>query len=364
MNNNIDNMKSFLKPAFILTLACAAHTARISAADILTARIADPDNGELLLADPTIFLLEGKYYMAGTQPGDPPGFNVLLSDDLITWSPASGNTKPQLAPAEDVYGTKWFWAPQFLPVEGKVYMFYTANEHVASAVADSIAGEYRATRFDNKENLTPRPEPIDGSCGNIDPFLFRDTDGKCYLYHVRFDNGNYLWVGEYDMDKGEIIAGTLRPTFRVDQPWEHTLTYESAPIMEGPTLMKIDDTYYLFYSANHYMSKDYAVGYATAPTPTGPWTKNPDNPVISRDIVGEAGSGHGDIFTDREGNLRYVFHTHNSEDHVAPRRTRIISLKMEKGEQRGAPARIVADPSTLLKPKMKGAHSLPTTGTL
>ncbi len=336
---------------FKLTISCSLTLAAgIALADSPIHTIVDHDNGDLLLADPTIYLLDGKYYMAGTQQGNP-GFNVLESDDLLTWRVTSTDGTPQLCPGADTFGTKWFWAPQFLPEGDQVYLFYTANERVARAVADSITGHYHAVNYPTQP--AQEPQPIDGSCGNIDPFLFRDDDGKCYLYHVRFDNGNYLWVGEFDMVTGKIVDGTLQPTFRVDQPWEHTLTYESAPIMEGPTMVKIDGTYYLFYSANHFMSKDYAVGYATAPTPTGPWTKNPANPVISREIMGESGSGHGDIFYDKEGGLRYVFHTHNSDDQVAPRRTRIVSLKKVKPAKAGEPTHIVADPATVIQPKLK-----------
>lgn len=364
-NGQIKLRVSFLNPGIALSEIVVKSEEKPDsealAAEIM-ANIADPANGDLLLADPTIFLLDGKYYMAGTQNGNP-GFNVLQSDDLLLWQPTSADMLPQLEPGYSIYGTKWFWAPQFLPMNDRVYLFYTANEHVACAASDEITGKYAALPDVVSGNFTGIPQPIDGSCGNIDPFLFLDDDGKCYLYHVRFDNGNYIWVGEFDMEKGKIVDGTLQPTFRVDQPWEHTHSYESVPIMEGPTMVKIDGTYYLFYSANHYMSKDYAVGYATAPTPLGPWTKNPANPIISREIVGESGSGHGDVFLDKEGGLRYVFHTHNSEDKVGPRRTRIISLKKEKPAIKGAPARIVADRNSLLKPKIASANCLPTAGT-
>ena len=337
-------MNSLIRKAVTGTASLLMTLSAIAAEPV---NISDPVSGELLLADPTIYLSDGKYYMAGTLPDSSKGFIILESDDLLNWEVSSPDGGLQLSPRSDVYGTTGFWAPQFLPEGDKVNLFYTANEHVAHAVADGFSGRYRASVSTETGSTANKPEPIDGSCGNIDPFLFRDSDGKCYLYHVRFDNGNYLWVGEYDMATGKIIDGTLRPTFRVDQPWEHTQSYESVPIMEGPTLLKLGDTYYLFYSANHFMSKDYAVGYATAPTPYGPWTKNPDNPIISMSVTGEAGSGHGDIFTDKEGALRYVFHVHNSADKVSPRRTRIISLKQSD------PHRIVADPTTLIKPKLR-----------
>lgn len=41
--------------------------------------------------------------------------------------------------------------------------------------------------------------PIDETAKNIDSFLFKDSDGKYYLYHVRFNKGNYLWVAEFDL---------------------------------------------------------------------------------------------------------------------------------------------------------------------
>ncbi len=63
--------------------------------------------------------------------------------------------------------------------------------------------------------------------------------------------------------------------------------------MEGPTVVKLDDLYYLFYSANHFKNIDYAVGYATSTSPYGPWKKHANNPIIHRSIVHENGSDMG-----------------------------------------------------------------------
>ena len=152
------------------------------------------------------------------------------------------------------------------------------------------------------------------------------------MYHVRFGNGNFIWVAEFDLAKGEIIPGTLKKCMESTEEWEATAAYISAPVMEGPTVIKLDGVYYLFYSANDYRSIDYAVGYATSNSPMGPWTKNENSPIIHRSIVGENGSGHGDIFTDKAGNYYYVYHVHASKTNVAPRKTRIIPLHMEKNE--------------------------------
>ncbi len=94
----------------------------------------------------------------------------------------------------------------------------------------------------------------------------------------------------------------------------------------GPTVVKLDGTYYMFYSCNDYQLPTYAVGVATAKSPTGPWTK-PAAPIISRDNIGQNGTGHGDLFRDKDGHWQYVFHTHNNSTTVQTRKTAIVQLE-------------------------------------
>ena len=214
-------------------------------------------------------------------------------------------------------GDKGFWAPQIYKNGDKYLFFYTANEQTAVAEADTVTGPYTQTEI----------RPIDGSEKNIDPYLFKDEDGKYYLYHVRFDRGNYLWAAEYDIDGDSIDKATLTQCFKVTDRWEDTdEPNQWDPIMEGPTVFKKDGTYYLMYSANHFLNPDYAVGYASAPSPLGPWTKHKNNPIIHVSKVGENGSGHGDLFTGLDGNPYYVYHIHHNDSTVSPRHTRIVPL--------------------------------------
>ncbi|MEQ9302499.1 MAG: beta-xylosidase, partial [Marinoscillum sp.] len=48
--------------------------------------------------------------------------------------------------------------------------------------------------------------------------------------------------------------------------------------------------------------------------------------LLHRSIVGENGSGHGDLFTGPDGQMYYVYHVHYSETQVTPRRTRIVPI--------------------------------------
>lgn len=342
MNNNaMYSMKGKTSPlAAACALACGLAALLPSCTGSTAATSDEEAAEEILFADPTIFSEGGKFYLTGTRNTSPLGFVLLESDDLVSWRDAMDSML--ITPGERVFGSRGFWAPQIIKKEGGGYtLAYTANEQTVVAHADSLRSPFTQTEV----------KPVDGSEKNIDPFIFRDDDGKEYIYHVRFDHGNFLWVGEYDKATGEVVKGTLKKCFANTQPWEHTGDYPSDPIMEGPTVIKLDGTYYLFYSANHFMSRDYAVGYAIAKSPTGPWVKNPDNPIIHRSIVGENGAGHGDIFTGKDGELRYVYHVHNSDSVVSPRRTRILTLRLEpeKGNL-SAPYKVTADSSTIIKP--------------
>jgi xylan 1,4-beta-xylosidase len=273
-----------------------------------------------LLADPTIFEHKGTYYLYGTKgnrdiPGE--GFLVYTSTDLKTWKGPAGAHDGYAFKKGDGYGDKGFWAPQVFEHNGTFYMAYTANEQLAIATADSPLGPFKNDGTALKSDVK-----------QIDPFIFFEN-GKTYMYHVRLDNGNRIFVAEMEPDLSAIKPETLKECFHATEKWEDT---ETVPwtVTEGPTVIKKDKLYYLIYSANDFRNKDYAVGYATSATPYGPWEKAANSPFISRYTVGFTGSGHGDVFYDKKGNMYYVFHTHASETEVGPRKTAIIPITLKK----------------------------------
>lgn len=295
---------------------------------------------EIAFADPTIFVENNTYYLTGTRNRIPQGFAILESTDLKKWKTANGDTLQLILHQGDtVYGERNFWAPQILKEEGKYYMTYSANEHTSIASSSSIHGPFQQTEVG----------PVDDSEKNIDSFLFKDSDGTYYFYHVRFNKGNFLWVAEFDMQSGHIKPETLKKCFDNTDSWETTPNFKSAPIMEGPTVIKMDGIYYLFYSANHFKNIDYAVGYATSDSPYGPWTKHPNNPIIHRSIVHENGSGHGDLFQGLDGGYYYVYHVHQSDSTIQPRKTRIVPLIMNKNQKSGI-YDISVDASNIITP--------------
>ena len=275
---------------------------------------------QIRLADPTIFRDDdGTYYLYGTSSDN--GFEVYKSTDLVKWTGPCGKASGGFCLIKgQSFGSKWFWAPQVFKRGDKYYMAYCADEQLAIAEADSPLGPFKQKAL----------AQIPAGMKEIDPFVFFDDDGKVYMYHVREVSNNSIYVGEMDADLTKIDESTVEQCITASAGWENT-DGRSWSVAEGPTVVKIDGTYYMFYSCNDYQLPTYAVGVATATSPKGPW-KKPAAPIISRDIIGWNGTGHGDLFKDADGNWQYVFHTHNSSTQVQTRRTAIVQLSFENGE--------------------------------
>lgn len=284
----------------------------------------------LLLADPTIFYWDGVYYAYGTGGVDnhtADGFLVYTSTDLQQWEGPAGATDGFALKKGDSYGTQGFWAPQVFHYRDKFYMAYTANEQIAIASADSPLGPFRQDEL----------KPVSDVCKQIDPYVFFDEDGKIYLYHVRLLEGNRLFVTEISDTFDALDESTLTECVASEPgTWEDTWNAEWR-VAEGPTILKDGGRYYFFYSSNDFRNPDYAVGYAVADSPLGPWAKYGGNPVIDRHLLGYNGTGHGDVFRDGAGSMYYVFHTHQSDSVVAPRRTALIRMEKADGAFRVLP---------------------------
>ena len=222
---------------------------------------------ELYLADPTIFEHNGTYYLYGTKgdnriPGE--GFLVYTSQDLKDWKGPAGVSDGFALKKGDAFGTKGFWAPQVFEREGEFYMAYTANEYIAIAKSHSPLGPFIN---DGKALEAPVKQ--------IDPFIFFDDDGKTYLYHVRLQNGNRIFVAEMQPDLKAIKPETLTECIAAQKnTWEDTAN-ASWSVAEGPTVFKSNGEYILLYSTNDFRNPDYAVGFATSTSPLGPWRKSP-----------------------------------------------------------------------------------------
>ena len=278
----------------------------------------------LPIADPYILLYDGTYYAYGTSIGN--GFEVYYSDDLEYWKRSSSLALDE----KDSYGDHNFWAPEvyYIEKEKKFYLFYSAEEHICVATSDSPLGPF-------KQDVQ---KPIREK-GSIDTSVFFDDDGKAYLYFVRFNDGNVIWCAELKDNLKEIKEETLTQCFAATEPWELILP----KVVEGPSVIKQDGKYYLMYSGNGYTSQDYAIGFAVADSPFGPWKKYDKNPILHK-YKGLVGVGHGAPFIDKEGHWRYVFHAHKSLTEIHPRDAYIVDMSLKNG--------VITLDGNLIRPKV------------
>jgi beta-xylosidase len=254
------------------------------------------------LGDPFILLWDGTYYAYGTQ--SPDGIVVYVSEDLLTWKVPEGVPGGLALNKSDVWAERRFWAPEVYFVRNKFYMFYSADEHICVATSDSPLGPFRQT--------IQEPMIADEKC--IDNSLFIDDDGKTYLQLCRFNDGNNVWIAELEDDLLHIKKETMHKCINVSQKWEEVWPR----VNEGSFIIKHKGLYYMTYSANSYESPFYGVGVATSENIYGPWQKYEGNPILQK--PGEIqGVGHCALFKDKEGNLRIIFHAHNSSTSIHPR---------------------------------------------
>jgi len=275
---------------------------------------AKPERTAVPLADPYVFYENGTYYLYGTHAPD--GIAVMTSKNLQDWTSPDGSTTFLALHKDNSYGEKMFWAPEVYKINGKYIMFYSCEEHICMAEGDSPLGPFK----NDGKPIVEEP--------GIDNSLFIDDDGTPYLFWVRFDKGNVIWMAQMTPDLKHIMPETMSFVLKAEEPWE----CDDSFITEGPFCVKHNGTYYLTYSANHFRSLKYGVGVATTNDLKKPWTKYENNPVL-QNVGNLYGTGHHSFFTDKQGNLRIVFHSHFSDVKIAPRLTHISSWKFVKQPQ-------------------------------
>ncbi len=292
----------------------------------------NPVAGDIRMGDPFVLLHDGTYYLYGTTRH----FGCWRSDNLVDWTYAG----PAYQTDQNPWATGSFWAPEVHFYHGKFYMIYSAKGPdvrpapaqnpdkefmwLCLAVSDQPQGPF--------EDLYTPWFTDDES--NIDGHLFVDNDGTPYVYFARVGaTGNpfatpptgYMYGKVY----GARLSGDLsrlqgEPVLclQADHSWEQANSMFSR-CNEGPFVFRKGDRYYMTYSFYHYAKPEYGIGYATAPTPLGPWSKPADNPlVIQHPEIGVSGPGHNCITRSPDSTEYFmVYHAHANPDKPSGNRT-------------------------------------------
>lgn len=257
------------------------------------------------IGDPFILKHQETYYLYATSLVKT-GFKVWESANLVEWKLA-GVALDRNHPANK-WGKGNFYAPEVIFHKGKFYMTYSAISgngamKIRVAVSDSPTGPF----INWSEPFLP-----DDKFSYIDGNILIDEE-NIYLYFVMLDVPDpvsrrkrfQIMVSQLTEDfKG--LATHPQVALLPSQKWEKRI------VNEGPFAMKHEGIYYLMYSACAYFDPDYAVGYATATSPLGPWTKYQHNPILKKDPkLKVSGPGHNSVTVSPDGKeLLVVYHTH------------------------------------------------------
>lgn len=252
------------------------------------------------LADPFVLRWGGGYLAYGTGPVfDGRLFPVLTSPDLATWTSVGGALD---APPASL-GTDG-WAPEVVFAGDRFWMYYSvgfgdARHHLRVASAQDPHGPF----VDTGVNLTVQETFA------IDPHPFQDVDGTWYLYYARDVLDDERVGTQLAVDVLTSMTATSGSPRRVLAPSADWQIFERGRsiygavydwhTLEGPTVRLHDGSYYCFYSGGSYLGEGYAVAWARAAHPLGPWVEPADGRGrLLGTVPGRVrGPGHNSIVT-------------------------------------------------------------------
>ena len=233
-------------------------------------------------ADPEGIFMGGKYWIFPTYSAPYRKqlfFDAFSSTDLVHWEKHERVLEQKNIP----WLRMALWAPSIIEANNKFYLFFGGNDvHEGEIGGIGVAG-------------TDKPEgPYVDALGKqlineivygappIDQFVFRDDDGKFYMFYGGWGHCNMCKLSQ---DLLSIV------------PWEdgqkfHEVT-PSPSYVEGPFMLKRNGKYYFMWSEGGWTGPNYCVAYAIADTPFGPFKRI--GKILERDPEVAVGAGHHSV---------------------------------------------------------------------
>jgi beta-xylosidase len=245
-------------------------------------------------ADPSAHVFNGKIFIYPSHdidagiPADDLGSHFAMRDYHVFSMDAVGGRITDHGVALDIKNVPWagrqMWAPDAAEKSGKYYLYFPAKDkqdvfRIGAAVSDKPSGPF-----------TPQPEPIKGSF-SIDPAVFKDSDGKYYMYFGGIWGGQLQrWkTGSYTADDAQPAKDQPALSAKVARLGDDMTSFAEAskdvvlldesgkPLLSGDNgrrffeaswMHKYNGTYYFSYSTGD----THFIMYATGKSPYGPFT--------------------------------------------------------------------------------------------
>ncbi|HLO79931.1 MAG TPA: glycoside hydrolase family 43 protein [Chitinophagaceae bacterium] len=242
--------------------------------------------------------------------------DAFSSTDLVTWKKHERII--------DTSRVKWakraMWAPSIIQKGKQYFLFFAANDiqnneekgGIGVGVSDSPSGPF--SDYLGK----PLIDKFYNGAQPIDQFVFRDDNGKVYMYYGGWRHCNLVQLNDQLNGFLSFADGT---TFKEITPEGY---------VEGPFVFKRNGKYYFMWSEGGWTGPDYSVAYAIADNPAGPFKRI--GKILQQDPAIATGAGHHSVLT-IPGKDKYFIVYHRrplTETDGNSRETCIDEMKFDK----------------------------------
>lgn len=231
-------------------------------------------------ADPEIVTHAGRHWLFASMCG-----RYFVSDDLAVWK----GVESKDLPFEE-------YAPTVEEIGGALH--FTARGGTVHRAVDLLSGVWE--RLPKKVRHT------------VDSALFRDDDGRLYVYWGGSDSKHPLFAVELDpqtfADRGKGVRMLEENSLRYG--WEvrghrNEITNRLSYI-EGSHMAKRDGVYYFQYASPGTQFDTYSDTAMIGSAPLGPFVRQKLNPFSLKTSGYVTSAGHGKTFQDKVGNWWHV----------------------------------------------------------
>lgn len=278
--------------------------------------------------DPSIVRVGDTFYVANSTFEYGPGVPIHSSKDLVNWK-FEGHSLPTVKHMDitGMVNSMGIFAPTIRHHNGKFYMITTLTDGKWQVLvtADNAAG--------------PWSDPVRVELFGIDPDLFWDENGDCYMTYASLPLDG---IGQVKIDTK--TGAILGEPYLVSQG-------AGGKFPEGPHIYKIGDWFYLLIAEGG-TERGHAVTVARSKSISGPFEFDPKSPLLSNRGTGLTfqNTGHADLVQRADGSWAMVFHGtrpkgSSPEWHILGRETCAVEIEWRDGwPVLGAPIEPASDP--------------------
>lgn len=259
------------------------------------------------LADPSIIRVDSVYYATGTSSEWAPYFPIYKSSNLRDWHQTG-----YVFDKAPEWTTGSFWAPEYYKIGDTYYIYYTARRKSDNRSYIGVA----TSKYPDR-GFTDHGIIIEHGKEAIDAFVFNDG-GQLYITFKAYG---------LDDRPIELLGARLSADgLKTEGEFFTLLKDTSRAGMEGQSILKMNNYYYLFYSGGNCCGQgcSYNVSVARSANFKGPYQNFNGNPILSENDAWKC-MGHGTFVSSEDGTMYYLHHAYNKKSNVFTGREALVS---------------------------------------